>query len=119
MRDGKLITPPLYSSVLAGITRDSVIRLAEQLGIEVREERIPREALYVADELFFTGTAAELTPVRSVDRVDVGSGTRGPVTERLQNALFDRIEGRTEDEWGWLTKVGAAEPAEPAHARGG
>ena len=118
VKDGRLVTPPLFSSVLPGITRDSVIRLARREGIEVVEERLPRELLYVADELFFSGTAAEITPIRSVDRVEVGSGGRGPLTEKLQGAFFDLIEGRAEDEWGWLTKVGAAEPAEPAHTRG-
>ncbi len=119
VKEGKLVTPPLFSSVLPGITRDSVIRLARREGIEVIEERLPRELLYVTDELFFTGTAAEITPIRSVDRVKVGNGARGPVTEKLQSAFFELIEGRARDEWGWLTKVGAAEPAEPAHTRGG
>ncbi len=119
VKDGRLVTPPLFSSVLPGLTRDSVIRLARREGIEVIEERLPRELLYVADELFFTGTAAEITPIRSVDRIPVGNAARGPLTQKLQDAFFELIEGRAKDEWGWLTKVGAAEPAEPAHTRGG
>ena len=109
VRDGKLITPPLGASVLPGITRDTVITLAREHGIPVVEERIPREALYITDELFFTGTAAEITPIRSVDGVQVGSGKRGPVTEQLQSAFFDVISGETEDTWGWLDNVRAAE----------
>jgi branched-chain amino acid aminotransferase len=100
-----LVTPPLVSSVLPGITRDSVIQLARRLGIPVVESRLPREALYVADEVFFTGTAAEITPIRSVDRITVGAGKRGPVTESLQRAFFDVIECRVPDEFGWLTYV--------------
>ena len=102
---GRLITPPLVSSVLPGITRDTVITLAGRLGVPVDEKAIPREMLYLADELFFTGTAAEVTPIRSVDRRTVGAGKRGPITESLQKAFFDVIEGRTEDEHGWLTPV--------------
>ncbi len=102
---GRLITPPLVSSVLPGITRDTVLQLAERLDIPVDEKAIPREMLYLADELFFTGTAAEVTPIRSVDRRTIGSGKRGPVTEALQKAFFDVIEGRTGDEHGWLTPV--------------
>jgi len=102
---GSLLTPPLVCSVLPGITRDSVIALARRLGIPVVEQPIPREALYVADELFFTGTAAEVTPIRSVDKITIGRGARGPVTEALQRAFFDVIEGRVPDEFGWLTFV--------------
>jgi branched-chain amino acid aminotransferase len=108
IRDGKIYTPPLAASVLPGITRDSVLRLAAEAGIEVIEMNIPREMLYIADEIFFTGTAAEVTPVRSVDRIPVGSGRRGPITERLQRAFFDIVEGRVEDRFGWLTPVPAA-----------
>lgn len=107
IRDGKIHTPPLAASVLPGITRDSVLKLAQEAGIPVVEMNIPREMLYIADEIFFTGTAAEVTPVRSVDRIPVGSGKRGPVTERLQKAFFDIVEGRVEDRFGWLTPVGA------------
>jgi branched-chain amino acid aminotransferase len=102
---GRLVTPPLVSSVLPGITRDTVITLAGRLGIEVQEKTLPREMLYLSDELFFTGTAAEITPIRSVDRHAVGAGKRGPVTAALQKAFFDVIECRAQDEHGWLTFV--------------
>jgi branched-chain amino acid aminotransferase len=105
VKDGVLLTPGLAHSVLGGITRDTVMRLARELGVEVRESAVPRELLYFADELFFTGTAAEVTPIRSVDRITVGSGKRGPVTERLQQAFFGLFNGRTEDKWGWLDYV--------------
>jgi branched-chain amino acid aminotransferase len=105
VKKGTLITPPLVSSVLPGITRDTIMQLAKRLGIPVVEDRVPREALYVADEAFFTGTAAEVTPIRSVDRITVGAGKRGPVTEALQSAFFDVIECRVPDEFGWLTFV--------------
>ncbi len=105
---GRLITPPLVSSVLPGITRDTVIQLAHGLDIPVDEKAIPREMLYLADELFFTGTAAEVTPIRSVDRRTVGAGKRGPVTESLQKAFFGAIEGHAGDEHGWLTPVQSA-----------
>ncbi len=108
VRDGRLLTPPLSSSILPGITRDSVMRLARDAGMDVVEERIPRECLYTADEAFFTGTAAEITPIRSVDRVRVGEGTRGPVTRTLQEAYFRLIRGESEDPYGWLTPVRAA-----------
>lgn len=106
VRDGVLITPPLAASVLPGITRDTVITLARDAGLPIIEERIPREALYIADELFFTGTAAEITPIRSVDGIPVGIGKRGPITERLQRAFFAVINGEREDRWGWLDRVG-------------
>src|SRR6185503_6519891 len=83
VRDNRIITPPLGASVLAGITRDTIIRLARELGLEVIETLVPREALYVADEVFFTGTAAEVTPIRSIDRITIGSGKRAPITERI------------------------------------
>lgn len=105
VRDDILYTPPVSASVLPGITRDSVITLAEDLGLEVREENIPRERLYIADELFFTGTAAEITPIRAVDRIQVGPGRRGPVTTALQNAFFDYVNGVTPDRHGWLLPV--------------
>lgn len=108
IRDGKIHTPPLAASVLPGITRDSVLALAREAGIPVIEMNIPREMLYIADEIFFTGTAAEVTPVRSVDRIAVGQGRRGPVTETIQKAFFDIVEGRVEDRHGWLTPVPAA-----------
>ncbi len=105
---GRLITPPFVSSVLPGITRDTVINLAHRLDIPVEEKALPREMLYLADELFFTGTAAEVTPIRSVDRRTIGAGKRGPLTESLQKAFFDVIQGRSGDEHGWLTPVPSA-----------
>ncbi|HZP47366.1 MAG TPA: branched-chain amino acid transaminase [Vicinamibacterales bacterium] len=111
VRDGALYTPPLGDSILGGITRDAVLTLARDLGITVTETTIPREALYLADEVFFVGTAAEVTPVRSVDKITVGAGTRGPITERIQRAFFDAINGVTPDRHGWLTYVYANEPA--------
>ena len=111
VKDDTLITPPLVSSVLPGITRDTVMTLARRQGIPVLEQRMPREMLYIADELFMTGTAAEITPVRSVDKIAIGRGARGPVTETLQRAFFDVIECRVPDEFEWLTfvpEVGAA-----------
>jgi branched-chain amino acid aminotransferase len=104
-RDGLLVTPPAASSILPGITRDTIITLARDLGIAVREERVPREALYAADEVFFTGTAAEVTPVRSVDGIPVGDGRRGPLTATLQHAFFAVVRGEMEDRHRWLTHV--------------
>lgn len=108
IRDGKILTPPLAASVLPGITRDSVIRIARDLGFEVIETNLLRESLYIADEIFFTGTAAEVTPIRSVDRIPVGSGRRGPITEKIQTAFFAIVNGEVEDRYGWLTRVPAA-----------
>ena len=108
---GKLITPPLSNSVLPGITRSTLFTLAEELGIPVAEQLIPREALYIADEVFLCGTASEVTPVRSVDHISIGKGTRGPVTKRLQDEFFALVEGRKPDRHGWLTLVPAAVPA--------
>ncbi|NIV30551.1 MAG: branched-chain amino acid transaminase [Anaerolineae bacterium] len=105
VRNGRISTPPLSNSILDGITRRCVLTLAGEMGLEVRQEPIPREMLYVADELLFCGTAAEITPVRSVDGIVVGSGQRGPVTARLQEAFFDIVEGRAADRHGWLTPV--------------
>jgi branched-chain amino acid aminotransferase len=102
IRDGVIYTPGLASSILQGITRDTVITLARAHGFEVREQSIPREFLYLADEIFLTGTAAEVTPVRSVDRITIGAGKRGPVTEALQAAFFGLFTGKTPDKWGWL-----------------
>jgi branched-chain amino acid aminotransferase len=109
VRDGIIYTPPLGSSILGGITRDSVMTLARDLGYTVSESVIPREALYIADEVFFVGTAAEVTPVRSVDKLQVGSGSRGPVTKALQQAFFAVINGEVPDTHGWLTYVYAEE----------
>ena len=105
---GELITPPLTSSILAGITRDTVLTLARDLGIGVRESVIPREALYLADELFFTGTAVEVSPITSVDRITIGAGTRGPITQRMQEAYFGILRGEHADRHQWLTPVPAA-----------
>ncbi|HET6680812.1 MAG TPA: branched-chain amino acid transaminase [Gemmatimonadaceae bacterium] len=112
VRDGALYTPPLASAVLGGITRDSVVRIAKEMGLDVHVQTLPRELLYVADEMFLTGTAAEITPVKSVDRVTVGAGTRGPVTSAIQSRFMDVATGRVRDEWGWLTHV-------PQRARAG
>lgn len=103
--DGKIITPPLGASVLPGITRDSVIKIARDLGYQVCEQIIPREMLYIADEVFFTGSAAEVSPIRSIDKITVGIGRRGPVTEKIQRRFFDIIEGKVDDPYGWLTFV--------------
>jgi len=103
IREGKLVTPPLASSVLPGITRDSVMALAREMNITVIEQPIPREMLYIADELFFTGTAAEITPIRSVDRIAVGKGQPGPITRRLQDRFLAIVHGQAEDRYGWLT----------------
>lgn len=105
VRDGRVYTPPIGASILNGITRDSVIRIARDQGFEVIESLIPREALYVADELFFSGTAAEVTPIRSVDRITIGAGRRGPVTERIQKEFFAYIGGEIPDRYDWLTPV--------------
>jgi branched-chain amino acid aminotransferase len=110
VKDGVLMTPALAHSVLGGLTRDTVMRLARERGIEVRECAIPRELLYIADELFFTGTAVEIAPIRSVDRLTVGTGKRGPITETLQNAFFGLFSGKTADKWGWLEYVDMAAP---------
>ncbi len=107
VKNGVLITPPQASSILAGITRDTVIRLAHAMGFEVREQALSREALYTADELFLTGTAAEVTPVASVDDLDIGCGSRGPVTQRIQDAFFGLFSGDTEDHFGWLEPIAA------------
>ena len=105
VRDGVISTPPLASSILPGITREVVVVLANDLGFAVKEEMLPRLALYVAAEVFFTGTAAEITPIRSVDKLTVGSGLRGPVTEAIQRRFFDIIHGHKPDTRGWLTYV--------------
>ena len=109
VRDGAITTPPLGSSVLGGITRDCILTLARDLGYPVAESIIPREALYTADEVFVVGTAAEVTPIRSIDRIQVGSGRRGPITEALQRAFFAVINGEVADTHGWLTYVYADE----------
>lgn len=103
--DDIIHTPPLSSSILPGITRDSVIQLARDLGLSVVEEVIPREMLYIADEVLFTGSAAEITPIRSIDKISIGSGKRGPITKILQDAFFSYIKGDKEDKFNWLTHV--------------
>jgi branched-chain amino acid aminotransferase len=118
VRDNLLYTPPLTASILPGITRDSVITLARELGLRVREEMLPRELLYIADEAFFAGTAVEITPIRSVDKINVGTGRRGPVTESIQKAFFDIIAGRAPDRHGWLTYVYPGEPRKAETAPG-
>ncbi len=105
--NGTLVTPPLSSSVLPGITRDSVMTLAREMGLEVCEEEIPRGVLYLAEEVFFTGSATEITPVTSVDKITIGDGRRGPITRRLQEAFFEIVEGRVPDRHNWLTLVRA------------
>ena len=105
VKDGVIFTPPLTASILPGITRNAIIVLARHMGLEVREVDIGRDALYVADELFFTGTAAEVSPIRSVDGLTVGEGHRGPITAKLQSAFFGLFSGETEDRWGWLEPV--------------
>lgn len=115
VRGGRVLTPPAKSSILTGITRDTVIRLAARIGLTVEEQAIPRESLYLADELFFTGTAAEITPIRSVDRIQIGAGRRGPVTKKLQDAFFGLFTGETEDTEGWLESLDAP----PVAAAGG
>ena len=111
VRDGKIHTPPLGASVLPGITRDSVLTLARELGIPLVETIIPREMLYIADEVFFSGTAAEITPIRSIDRIPIGKGRRGPVAEKLQKEFFAVISGTRKDQHGWLSPVHADQPA--------
>ena len=110
---GRVITPPLSSSILPGITRDSVIQICRELEIPVVETGIQRAALYVADEVFFSGTAAEITPIRSVDRIKVGTGRRGEITERIQKVFFDITSGEAEAPGPWLTYINEAKQAEP------
>jgi branched-chain amino acid aminotransferase len=105
VRDGTMYTPPVSSSILSGLTRDLVLELSRSVGVTVVEQNIPREMLYIAEEVFLTGTAAEITPVRSVDRIDVGEGARGPVTRSLQEKFFGLFDGSTPDQWGWLEAV--------------
>ncbi|PHR62630.1 MAG: branched chain amino acid aminotransferase [Robiginitomaculum sp.] len=105
VRDGMLLTPPASASILSGITRDSVIKLAAQMGIKTREEALPREILYVADELFFTGTAAEITPIRSVDGRATKANGCGPITKALQDRFFGLFTGKTADVENWLEPI--------------
>jgi branched-chain amino acid aminotransferase len=105
VREGVIYTPPIGNSVLWGITRDSVMAIARDLGFEVREQTLPRELLYIADEVFFVGTAVEVTPIRSVDRVQVGRGRRGPITEAIQQRFFQIVKGEHPDTHGWLQPI--------------
>jgi len=121
VRKNVLVTPSATSSILPGITRDTVITIAKSLGLEVREEMLPREALYLADEAFFVGTAVEITPIRSIDKIVVGAGQQGPVTAALRTRFFEIINGEVPDTHGWLqwVDVGArsGQPATAAAAR--
>jgi branched-chain amino acid aminotransferase len=121
VRDDVIYTSPVAASILPGITRNSVMTLAQDLGLKVKEEELPREMLYLADEVFFAGTAVEVTPIRSVDRIQVGKGGRGPVTAALQQAFFEIVRGEVPDRHGWLTPVEISptrpEPAEAGQAR--
>ena len=105
VENGKLFTPSMSSSNLKGITRDSIMTVARDLGYEVVEEIISRERLYAADEVFFTGTAAEVTPIRSIDHRTIGIGRRGPISEKLQSTFFDIVEAKVEDKYGWLSYI--------------
>ena len=116
VRNGEIITPPLTNSILAGITRDSVITIAKDLGYRVKEEPMPREMLYAADELFYSGTAVEVSPITSVDRIPVGDGEVGPVTRAIQDVFFGIVNGDSRDKWNWLTPV--PQPAEAAREAG-
>src|SRR5579862_7141597 len=106
--NGAIHTPPLANSALPGITRDSVLTLCRETGISVTEQMLPREMLYIADEVFFSGTAAEITPIRSIDRIKVGAGARGPITKRVQDAFFAITSGKVPDRHGWLSPIGVA-----------
>jgi branched-chain amino acid aminotransferase len=116
VRDNILYTPPLSAAVLPGITRSTIITLAQDLGFTVVEQVLPREMLYISDEAFFVGTAAEITPIRTVDKIQIGKGQRGPVAEALQVAFFDMINGETPDRHGWLTYVYPGEPLQATAA---
>ena len=107
VHDGTLYTPPLATSILPGITRDTVVTIAEDLNIPVKEHVIPREMLYIVDEVFFVGTAVEITPIRSVDHIQVGKGVAGPITRHLQEEFFALTSGTKPDRHNWLTPVNA------------
>jgi len=121
VRKNVLVTPPGTASILPGITRDTIVTIAKSLGYEVREELLPREALYLADEAFFTGTAVEITPIRSIDKIVVGAGQRGPITAAIHKRFFEIINGEAPDTHGWLQWVdlgaGRAQPATAGAAR--
>ncbi|MCA8914262.1 MAG: branched-chain amino acid transaminase [Planctomycetes bacterium] len=105
IREGQIYTPSAGHSILKGITRDTIIRLAAEMGISVVETDLTREQLYIADEVFAVGTAAEVTPIRSLDKITIGAGKRGPITERIQKAYLDLVQGKSEDKWGFITRV--------------
>ncbi len=105
IRNGELFTPPLSSSILPGLTRDCVLRICQDLGLKVSQRMVPREMLYIADEVFFTGTAAEITPIRSIDKIQIGSGHRGPITEKIQSEFFKIFTGEREVPQNWLTQI--------------
>jgi branched-chain amino acid aminotransferase len=108
VQEGRVVTPPLANCALPGITRDTVVTLCRDLGIPVIEQMIPREMLYVANEVFFCGTAAEITPIRSIDRISVGEGVRGPITKKIQDEFFALVGGTKPDRHGWLSPVSVA-----------
>ena len=110
VRDDIIYTPPLSAAILPGITRNSVVQIARDLGFQVKEEMLPREMMYIADEAFFVGTAVEVTPIKTVDKINVGNGRRGPITEAIQQSFFDIINGRVADKHGWLEFVYDGEP---------
>jgi len=118
VREGVIYTPPVGNSVLWGITRDSVMTIARELGFDVREQTLPRESLYIADEVFFVGTAVEVTPIRSVDRIKVGRGRRGPVTEAIQQRFFQIVKGELPDTHGWLQFVNTPAGAASGQSKG-
>src|SRR3954469_11458768 len=118
VREGVIYTPPVGNSVLWGIPRDCVLTIARDLGFNVIEQTLPRETLYIADEVFFVGTAVEVTPIRSVDRVTVGRGRRGPITEALQQRFFDLVKGDAADTHGWLQPVRTPAAATSGAAKG-
>jgi len=105
IKDDIIYTPSISSGILKGITRESVITLSKDLGYEIIEDTLPRELLYLADEIFFTGTAAEISPIRTVDKITIGSGKRGPITKDIQKEFFNIVEGKTEDRYNWLTYI--------------
>jgi branched-chain amino acid aminotransferase len=105
IKDGVVYTPDLSAGALNGITRNTVLHICEDLGLKLVQKRITRDEVYIADEAFFTGTAAEVTPIRELDRIEIGSGSRGPITEKIQSAFFDIVNGRNDKYAHWLTKV--------------
>ena len=105
VKDDVIYTPPASSGILTGITRDTVVKISKDVGLDLKEEEINRESLYLADEMFFTGTAAEITPIKSVDRIIIGQGKRGPITQKLQDEFFGLFSGSTDDKYSWLDSI--------------